>query len=58
MKPERAVLEHMRELVAHHPENLRGAVERSDIEPMEALIPGVQQRLRFWQQRERELSSD
>jgi hypothetical protein len=55
---EREVLEHMRSLAAGYPEELRGAVERSDIEPMEALIEQFEQRLSFWQQRDRELSSD
>jgi hypothetical protein len=55
---EREVLEQMRRLAASHPDEVRRAVERSNIEPMEALIEQFGQRLSFWQQREREVSPD
>jgi hypothetical protein len=55
---ERECLERMRGLTASRPELLRPGVESSDLQPMEALIEQFQQRLRYWQQRERELSSD
>jgi hypothetical protein len=55
---EREVLAQMRSLAASHPQELRGAVERSNIEPMEALIEQFEGRLSFWQQRQHELSPD
>jgi hypothetical protein len=54
---EREMLERMRNFAADHQEDLRRAVELSNIEPMEALIDQLQERLSFWQQRERELRS-
>lgn len=53
---EREVLRQMRSLAASHPEEVRRAVERSNIEPMEALIEQFEQRLSFWQQREHQVS--
>jgi hypothetical protein len=55
---EREVLEQMRSLVASQPQELRRAIERSDIEPMKTLIEQFEQRLRFWQQRDREVGPD
>ena len=55
---EREILEQMRRLAASHPEEVRRAVERSNIEPMEALIEQFGQRLTFWQQREHEIGRD
>jgi hypothetical protein len=55
---EQEVLEHMRRLAAARPAELREAVERSNVEPMEALIEQFEQRLNFWQERERSLGSE
>jgi hypothetical protein len=55
---ERDVLEQMQSLAASHTQELRRAVQRSNIEPMEAPIEQFEGRLSFWQQRERELSPD
>jgi hypothetical protein len=55
---EREVLEHMRRLASDRPGELREAVERSNIEPMHALIEQFEQRLDFWQERERSLDSE
>jgi hypothetical protein len=55
---EREVLREMRRLAGRRPEAWRKTVERSDIEPMEALVEQFEQRLRFWQHREREASPD
>lgn len=52
---EREMLERMRGFAADHHEDLQRVVQLSNIEPMEALIEQLQQRLSFWQQREREL---
>jgi hypothetical protein len=52
------VLEQMRSLVASLPQELRRAIERSDIEPMTALIEQFEQRLSFWQQRDRNVRPD
>jgi hypothetical protein len=48
---ERGMVQEMRRLVGGRPEAGRRAVERSDVEPMEALIEQFEQRLRFWRQR-------
>lgn len=55
---EREVLEHMRRLAASSSEELRRALDESNIEPMEALIEQFERRLSFWRQRETELRSD
>jgi hypothetical protein len=54
---EREVLEQMRRLSASRPAALKEAVERSNIEPMQELIEQFEQRLSFWQERERTLNS-
>jgi hypothetical protein len=58
LKYEQEVLEQMRRLVAGRPATLREAVERSNIEPMQELIEQFEQRLSFWQERERTLNSE
>jgi hypothetical protein len=45
------MVQEMRRLAGGRPEAGRRAVERSDVEPMEALIEQFEQRLRFWRQR-------
>jgi hypothetical protein len=51
------VLETMRQLASERPEAARAAVERTDIEPLVEQTQVLRQRLRFWQDRHRELSS-
>jgi hypothetical protein len=58
LRYERAILQEMRRLIEGRPESGRRAVERSDVEPMEALIEQFEQRLRFWRQQSREALSD
>jgi hypothetical protein len=53
---EREVLEQMRSLSAGRPPELWEAVERSNIEPMQALIEQFEQRLSFWQERQQDLT--
>jgi hypothetical protein len=51
------VLETMRRLASQRPEPARVAVEQGDIQPLLEQTEALKQRLRFWQDRRRELSS-
>jgi hypothetical protein len=58
LRYERAMLQEMRRLIEGRPQAGRRAVERSDVEPMEALIEQLEQRLRFWRQQSSGARSD
>ncbi len=52
---ETEVLGRMEQLAAGKPDDVRAAVQTSNIDPMEELIREFQQRLDFWEQRAGEL---